>query len=185
MSHDQVIEGPGACRGDSAGSRQRSPFAAGRPICRRLVAAPVRYRFGMWGDRRRLFIEWALDRLDEWDLGQLIEDAEALATEYDRRERHHVASAFSTLASFAYDELEDRENSERYSTGSTWVTAAVDFDPTSGAEHNKDDLGTVMARAMEVAERTDINDDLAHVWFQVIRDLARERDRLRAEGVLL
>lgn len=138
----------------------------------------------MWGDRTRVFIEWTLYRLDEWELGQLIEDAEALAEHYRLRERHSVASAFSTLASLAYGDLEDRERGADLAV-SAWATAAVGFDPTSGPEHNKDDLGTVMARAMAMAERSDISDDLAHFWFQVIRDLARERDRLRREGMVL
>ena len=138
----------------------------------------------VWGDRKRVFIEWSIGRLDEWDLGQLIEDAEALAGEYDRRDRQHVASSFSGLASLAYSELEDRDMNERDWRESAWVTIPVDFDPTSSAEHNKDDLGTVMAHSMAMAERTDISDDLAHVWFQIVRQLARERDRLRLEGVL-
>jgi hypothetical protein len=138
----------------------------------------------MRGDRKAIVIEWTLYRLDEWDLGQLIEDAEALAEQYRLRERPSVAAAFSTLASLAYGDLEDRERGADL-TVSAWVTLAVDFDPTSGPEHNKDDLGTVMARAMAMAERSDISDDLAHFWFQVVRDLARERDRLRREGVVL
>jgi hypothetical protein len=147
----------------------------------------MRYGLCMWGDRKRVFIEVSIDRLDEWDLGQLIEDAETLASEYARRERHVVASSFSALASVAYGELEDREKNagEPDWTQDSWLTVPVEFDPTSSTEHNKDDLGTVIAHAMAMAERTDMSDELAHLWFQIIRHLARERDRLRGEGVLL
>lgn len=43
---------------------------------------------------------------------------------------------------------------------------------------------TVIAWAIAMAEHTVISDDLAR-WFEVIRDLARERDGLRGVGVAL
>ncbi len=42
-----------------------------------------------------------------------------------------------------------------------------------------------MARTMALTERDDISDDLASVWFRVVRQLAVERDRLRRDGVIL
>lgn len=141
----------------------------------------------MWGDRRRLFIDLSIEFLDEWDLEQLVEDASALAMEYRGRERVHVAASFAALASVASGELEERQtnsNNPEWVQASSW-TVPVEFDPTSSAEHNKDDLGTVMAHAMAMAERAEISDDLAHLWFRIVRQLARERDRLRRERVIL
>jgi hypothetical protein len=141
----------------------------------------------MWGDRTRVFIDLSVDLLEDADLKQLEADAADLGSEYFRRERHHVASAFYGLAGIAHEELEER----RQNAGNPgWTQAAsftvpVEFDPTASAEHNKDDVGTVMAHAMAMAESQDVSDDLAQIWFGVVRRLARERDRLRTERVIL
>ena len=140
----------------------------------------------MWGTRARVFIDLSVDRIEDIDLEQLAGDAADLGSTYARRERHHVASAFYGLAGVASEELDERRQNvgnPDWTQAASW-TFPVEFDSTSNAEHNKDDLGTVMARAMAMAERLDVSDDLAGLWFQVVRRLVRERDRLRIDRVI-
>ena len=108
-------------------------------------------------------------------------DAYALGVLYQERERHAPASALLTLFDFATAELEERANGVGTLASTQW-TSPIEFDPTSPPEHNKDDLGTVIARVIALAER---NDDVAPAWRQIAEHLAKERDRLRREGVIL
>jgi hypothetical protein len=59
----------------------------------------------------------------------------------------------------------------------------VEFDPTSPPEHNKDDLGTVIARVIALADSG--HGGSSHAWVRIAGHLATERDRLRRDGVIL
>jgi hypothetical protein len=139
----------------------------------------------MWGDRNRVFIHLSMDLVDDADLLQLEADASDLGHQYANRERGHIAAAMYAIAGIADAARTERERADPDAMDFVSWSAPVEFDVTSNAEHNKDDLGTLMAQAMAQAERQDIGDDLAYIWFSVVRQLARERDRLRQVGAIL
>lgn len=109
-------------------------------------------------------------------------DAYALGVIYETRERHAPAAALFTLSEFAVAELEDRKRGANAS-GPTYWSSPVEFDPTSPPEHNKDDLGTVIAQAIALADEGP--DGPGYAWAKIAENLAKERDRLRREGVIL
>lgn len=101
------------------------------------------------------------------------------------RERHattSVTSALCTLADSANAEIEDRTRAGRSSETVYW-TSPVEFDPTAPPEHENDDLGTVIARIIALADSED--GDLAYVWAKIASHLAKERERLRHDAVIL
>jgi hypothetical protein len=124
----------------------------------------------------------SLDALSDDELEAMAGDAYALGVVYEKRERHAPASALFTLSDFAIAELEDRKRGGSAS-GTTYWSSPVEFDPTSPPEHNKDDLGTVIARAIALASEDP--DGPGYAWSRIAEHLARERDRLRREGVIL
>jgi len=137
-----------------------------------------------WMAPNRLRISIDLHRLDEHDMAQFSEDASDLEWVYHRRERLLVSSSLMAVSGAADAALEDSRSPDPDMWGASY-DVSLPFDPSSNPEQNKDELGTLMARVMALAERQDIDDDLAHVWFGVVRQLARERDRLRRERVIL
>jgi hypothetical protein len=126
----------------------------------------------------------SLSGLRREELLQLAEDSQELGWVYHHRERLLLSSALLGLAGAAEDENDgrEREGAPYYSDS---MELSLEFDVTSNPEQNKDELGTLMARIMEIAERDTIEDDVAWLWFSVVGQLARERDRLRSEGVIL
>lgn len=130
----------------------------------------------------RVVIEVSLDALSDDDLEAMAGDAYALGVVYETRDRHAPASALFTLSDFAIAELGDRKRGVSAS-GATYWSSPVEFDPTSPPEHNKDDLGTVIARAIALA--SDDPDGPGYAWARIAEHLAKERDRLKREGVIL
>ncbi len=130
----------------------------------------------------RIVMEVSFDSLSDDDLEGMAGDAYALGVLYADRERHATASALFTLADFADAELEDRSRGAK-SLETTYWTSPVEFDPTSPPEHNKDDLATVIARVIALADSE--HGSPGYVWAKIASHLAKERDRLRREGVIL
>jgi hypothetical protein len=130
----------------------------------------------------RIRLEVCFDTLDEDELTVLAGDAYALGVLYQDRERHAAASALFTLSDFAQAEIDDRARAGRISDTVIW-SSPVEFDPTAPAEHKKDDLGTVIARIIALADAD--GGGVGHVWARIASQLAKERDRLRREGVIL
>jgi len=130
----------------------------------------------------RIVIEVSFDTLSDDDLEGMAGDAYGLGVLYADRERHATASALFRLADFANAELEDRTRGAK-SLETTYWTSPVEFDPTSPPEHNKDDLGTVIARVIALADSEPGGP--GYVWAKIASHLAKERDRLRREGVIL
>jgi hypothetical protein len=83
-----------------------------------------------------------------------------------------------TLSDFALAELEDRKRGVSAS-GTTYWSSPVEFDPTSTPEHTKDELRTVIARAIALASENP--DGAGSAWGRIAEHLAKERDRLRRE----
>lgn len=136
-----------------------------------------------WIAPNRLRVSMSLDWLSLEDLHEIAADATDLAWVYHARERMLLSSSLLALAGAAETEFEGRER-EGVEQWSASIDVSLEFDPTSNPEQNMDELGTLMAHVMVFAERDSIEDRVAWVWFGVVRQLARERDRLRREGVV-
>jgi len=137
-----------------------------------------------WMAPNRLRIDIDLGGLDEYDMAQFSEDASDLGWVYHARDRLLVSSSLMAVSGAADAALEDSQSPNPNMWGASY-SVSLPFDPLSNPEQNKDELGTLMARVMAFAERQEFGDELAHKWFGVVRQLARERDRLRREGVIL
>lgn len=139
-----------------------------------------------WMAANRLRFSVNVDRLSPDDLRQVAEDAEELAWIYHRRERSLLSSSLLALSGAAESEIEDRARAERGGVNEyTLLTeVSLEFDATSNPEQNMDELGTLMAHVMALAERDTVEQEVSDYWFDVVRALAKERDRLRRKGVV-
>ena len=119
------------------------------------------------------------DFLSNDELEEFARQAEALGWDYHRRGRQMVASYFLRLAGAASGEVKDRA---RHLERAISVDISIPLDETAPGDHQKDDIGTVLARILQLMDDLEVSEDVNWVWRRIFVELSRQRDELRRRG---
>jgi hypothetical protein len=113
------------------------------------------------------------------DLAQWYEQAKGLSDLFEERERQTVSGFFMGIAAMAMFSAQGLLTGAEHESS---LVTPTDF--TAPDDHQRDDIGTLMAHVMAVMDKPETRPNVRETWRQVLVALMRNRDVLagRLEG---